>query len=90
MNNLNVFILHINVGHYNCVEYINKMINIGEVQFKVDSKIPRCATTNINPNNYNLDINLPNTLIKKYGHKDFGVYLIPKNSGFIKVNDKIF
>ena len=26
----------------------------------------------------------------KYGHKDFGVYLIPKNSGFIKVNDKIF
>ena len=79
-----------NLNAWQEFEYINKMINIGEVQFKVDSKIPRCATTNINPNNYNLDINLPNTLIKKYGHKDFGVYLIPKNSGFIKVNDKIF
>ena len=62
---------------------------IGKVNFKVDSRIPRCSATNINPVNYNLDINLPNSLIKLYGHKDLGVYLIPQNSGSIKVNDKL-
>ena len=68
---------------------LNKIIKIGNVKFKVDSKIPRCSITNINPNNFNLDINLPNTLIRKYGHRDMGVYLIPLNSGLIKKNDKI-
>ena len=68
---------------------INKNIKIGNVEFFVESKIPRCSATNINPKNYNLDINLPNKLIKLYGHKDLGIYLIPINSGSIKCNDKI-
>jgi len=69
--------------------YLNKIITIGKVNFKVDSRIPRCSATNINPINYNLDINLPNSLIKLYGHKYLGVYLIPQNSGLIKNNDKV-
>ena len=66
-----------------------KIIKGGDVKFKVGSRIPRCSATNINPINYNLDINLPNTLMKVYGHKDLGVYLIPQNSGLIKTNDKV-
>ena len=68
---------------------LKKIIKIGDVNFLVDSRIPRCAATNINPTNFNLDINLPSKLIKLYGHKDLGVYLIPQNSGTIKNNDKI-
>lgn len=68
---------------------IKKTLIIGNVKFKVDSKIPRCSATNINPNNYDLDINLPNNLIELYGHKYFGIYLIPLSSGSIKRNDKI-
>ena len=68
---------------------LNKEIQIGDVSFKVSSRIPRCSATNINPENYQLDLNIPNKLINLYGHKDMGVYLIPKNQGIIKINDKV-
>lgn len=68
---------------------IDKKLKINNLKFKVESMIPRCSATNINPKNYSLDINLPNTLIKYYGHKNFGIYLSPLSSGFINKNDKI-
>ena len=70
-------------------QYINKFITIGSVDFKVNSKIPRCSITNINPQNYEIDINLPNKLYELYGHKYMGIYLTPVNSGLINVNDKV-
>tara|TARA_Y100000590_G_C15527388_1_gene941813 strand:+ start:240 stop:1010 length:771 start_codon:yes stop_codon:yes gene_type:complete len=78
-----------NLNAWDEFKYLDKIINIGEVNFKVDAKIPRCSATNINPKSYKLDINLPNSLMKLYGHKDLGVYLIPQNSGLIKTYDKV-
>ena len=68
---------------------IDKKLKVNNLKFKVESMIPRCSATNINPKNYSLDINLPNTLIRHYGHKNFGIYLSPLSSGFINKNDKI-
>ncbi len=68
---------------------IGKTIKIGEVKFNVDSRIPRCSATNVNPNNSKLDMNLPNSLIKFYNHKDMGIYLSPLNSGKISTKDFI-
>ena len=78
-----------NLDPWDEFKLLKKIIKIGDVKFLVDSKIPRCAATNINPVNFNLDINLPSKLIKIYGHKYLGIYLIPQNSGTIKNNDKI-
>jgi len=78
-----------NLDPWDEFKLLKKIIKIGDVKFLVDSKIPRCAATNINPANFNLDINLPSKLIKIYGHKYLGIYLIPQNSGTIKNNDKI-
>ena len=68
---------------------LDKNIKIGNVLFKVSSRIPRCSATNINPENYELDLNIPNKLINLYGHKDMGVYLVPKNQGIININDRV-
>ncbi len=68
---------------------INKTIQIGKVQFLVNSKIPRCSATNVNPDNSKIDMNLPNSLLKLYNHKDMGIYLKPLNSGKISTRDFI-
>ena len=59
------------------------------MKFKVDSKIPRCIITNINPKNSKIDINIPNLLIKNYGNKNMGIYLTPRETGIIKINDSV-
>jgi len=68
---------------------LDKILKIGNVKFKVISKIPRCSATNVNPNNFNLDINIPHNLMKFYGHKDMGIYLKPLNSGIIINNTDV-
>ena len=69
---------------------INKYIYINKVKFLVNERISRCSITNINPKNYNIDINFPNTLNKLFGHIDLGIYLTPQNSGIINTNDPIY
>lgn len=75
------------LGPWKEFELLNSYIQIGQVKFKIDSKIPRCSITNINPDNFKMDINLPNLLLNHYGHTDFGIYLTPQNSGIVKKNN---
>jgi uncharacterized protein len=69
--------------------WINKTISINDTQFKVLKHIRRCSATNLKINSDTVDINLPSTLKKTYGHKHMGIYLLPLNNGQISEGDKI-
>ena len=70
-------------------KWINKVISINKIQFKVLKNIPRCSATNLKINSSETDINLPNMLRKIYGHIDMGIYLVPLENGQVKVGDNI-
>ena len=69
--------------------WLGKIITIGSVNFEIFRKTKRCAATNVNPNNGQRDLNIPNQLQKMYGHYDLGVYGKVLNKGIIKINDEI-
>ena len=69
--------------------WINKIISINNIKFKVLKNIPRCSATNLKISSNEADINLPNMLNKIYGHIDMGIYLAPLNNGQIKVGDSL-
>ena len=70
-------------------KWINKVISINKIQFKVLKNIPRCSATNLKINSSETDINLPNMLRKIYGNIDMGIYLAPLENGQVKVGDNI-
>ena len=70
-------------------KWINKVISINKIQFKVLKNIPRCSATNLKINSSETDINLPNMLRKIYGHIDMGIYLAPLENGQVKVGDNV-
>ena len=83
----NIYINGINA--FNERSWIDKIIKINQIKFKVLNHIPRCSATNLKVNSVEQDINLPLKLKKTYGHIDMGIYLSPLNSGKISLNDKI-
>ena len=70
-------------------KWINKILKINNVSFKVERHISRCSATNLQPNTDNATINLPKTLKKYYNHIDMGIYLKPLNDGEINVGNQV-
>lgn len=70
-------------------DWIDKKIMINNCLFKVLAKISRCSATNLPYDSEIMDINLPKTLRKIYGHINMGIYLKPLNSGKICLKDLI-
>ena len=69
--------------------WINKIIKINNILFKVEKNIGRCSATNLQPNTDIITMNLPKTLKKHYNHTDLGIYLTPLNNGKVDVGDKV-
>lgn len=69
--------------------WINKIIKINKISFKIKDHIARCSATNLKPNTTNSTINLPLTLKKNFNHSDMGVYITPLEDGEISIDDKI-
>jgi len=69
--------------------WINKIIKINNISFKVEKNIPRCSATNLQPNTDNTTINLPLLLKKNYGHIDMGIYLTALDDGKIEIDNQI-
>jgi len=70
-------------------KWINKIIKINNVIFRVDKHIPRCSATNLQPNTDKVTINLPSELKKIYNHIDMGIYLTSLSNGKINIGDKV-
>ena len=69
--------------------WIDKIIRVNNVSFRVQKHIPRCSATNLKPNTNEVTINLPKVLKQNYDHFDMGIYLIPLDDGEINIGDKI-
>ena len=70
--------------------WINSIIRINKIHFKVVKHIARCSATNLQPNSDNITINLPRAIKKHYNHIDMGVYLSPLDDGEINIGDNIY
>ena len=70
-------------------KWINKIIKINNVSFRVEKHIARCSATNLKPNSEKITLNLPSQLKKNYNHIDMGIYLTSLDDGNITIGDKV-
>jgi uncharacterized protein len=68
---------------------LDQTLAIGGVRLKVVKRIVRCAATNVDPETAARDLNIPQTLMRSYGHADCGVYAEVIAGGNIAVGDAI-
>ena len=69
--------------------WIDKIIKIDKVSFKVEKNIPRCVAINLKPKTDDNSLNLLQSLKKVYNHFYMGVYLRPLGDGKINVGDSV-
>ena len=69
--------------------WINKIIKINNISFKVEKNIPRCVAINLKPKTDDNTLNLLKSLKKTYNHFDMGIYLTALSDGKIDVGDKV-
>jgi uncharacterized protein YcbX len=62
---------------------------IGDSRLKVVKRIVRCAAVNVDPQTAARDLDLPHTLMRRFGHADCGVYAEVIAGGNISVGDAI-
>ncbi len=70
-------------------DLLEKTIAIGPARLKVVKRIQRCAATNVDPVTGIRDLNIPDTLMRSFGHADCGVYAEVVSGGEIEVGDTI-
>ena len=70
-------------------EWINKIIKINNIAFKVEKNIPRCVAINLKPKTDDNSLNLLQSLKKTFDHFDMGIYLTALEDGEISVGNKI-
>ena len=70
-------------------KWINKIIKINNISFKVEKNIPRCVAINLKPKTDDNSLNLLQSLKKTYNHFDMGIYLTALDDGEINIKDKI-
>jgi uncharacterized protein YcbX len=68
---------------------LDKTLAIGDARLRVVKRIVRCAATNVDPETAARDLTIPQTLVRSYGHADFGVYAEVITDGRIAIGDAI-
>jgi uncharacterized protein YcbX len=69
--------------------WVGKEIEISGVRFRVEQRITRCVTTEINPANGKRDLTVLASLRSGFGHIQMGVYLRALDNGSIAVGDAL-
>ena len=70
-------------------KWLNKIVKINNVSFKVEKNIPRCVAINLKPKSDNINLNLLKSLKKNFDHFDMGVYLTAIEDGKIDIGSKV-
>jgi uncharacterized protein len=71
-------------------DMVGRQISIGNgVEAKITKRIVRCAATNVDPLTGARDLEIPNTLMKTFGHADCGIYAQVVTPGEIAVGDSL-
>jgi uncharacterized protein YcbX len=68
---------------------IGKILPIGGATLKIVKRIQRCAATNVDPATGIRDLNIPDTLMRHFGHADCGVYGEVIAGGEVAVGDRL-
>jgi uncharacterized protein len=70
-------------------DLLDQILTIGDVRLKVVKRIVRCAATNVDPETAVRDLNIPHTLMRRFGHADCGVYAEVIAGGSIAAGDHV-
>jgi uncharacterized protein len=68
---------------------LDQTLAIGDARLRVVKRIVRCAATNVDPETAARDLNVPQTLMRSYGHANCGVYAEVVTDGSIAIGDAI-
>ena len=70
-------------------ELLDRTLAIGDVRLKVVKRIVRCAAVNVDPESAARDLDIPHTLLRRFGHSDCGIYAEVIGGGSVRVGDAI-
>ena len=70
-------------------DLVDRTIAIGETRLKVVKRITRCAAVNVDPDTGARDLSIPNTLMRRFGHNECGIYAEVIAGGTIGAGDSI-
>ena len=70
-------------------DLLDRTLAIGDARLKVVKRIKRCAAINVDPDTAARDLNIPHTLMRRFGHGDCGVYAEVVAGGTIADGDEI-
>jgi uncharacterized protein YcbX len=56
------------------LDWLDKEIGIGPARLQVFARTQRCAATDVDPSTSARDMAIPATLMRTWGHQDFGIY----------------
>ncbi|MDN3713314.1 MOSC domain-containing protein [Paracoccus cavernae] len=68
---------------------IGRILTIGGAELRVVEPITRCPATSANTETGKLDLDMPATLQKLFGHRDFGVYAQVVTGGTVRIGDEV-
>ena len=81
--------LYVEAPAWSEFEWIGREIEIGSARLRTTKRIDRCAATAVNPRTAERDHNVPQALMRHYGHVDCGIYAVVIRSGIIRAGDAI-
>lgn len=70
-------------------DLLGQTLAIGEARLKVVKRIVRCAAINVDPETAARDLDIPHTLMRRFGHGDCGVYAEVIAAGDIGIGDAV-
>jgi uncharacterized protein YcbX len=70
-------------------ELLDRTLAIGDARLKVVKRIVRCAAVNVDPDSAVRDLEIPQTLMRRFAHADCGIYAEVIAGGAIAVGDAI-
>jgi len=64
-------------------------VRLGAAVLRADRRNGRCNATNVNLRTGERDLQIPQTLLRDYGHKDLGIYLTVEQGGRVAIGDAL-
>ena len=70
-------------------ELVGETLAIGQARLKVTKRITRCAAVNVDPDTAARDLEIPEALMRRFGHNECGIYAEVFVDGEVAVGDAI-
>jgi uncharacterized protein YcbX len=71
------------------LDWVGQEFTLGTAKVRGFKVIKRCAATNVNPETAARDLEIPQSLLKNYGHPNLGVYVQVIGDGEVAVADEL-